>query len=272
VRRLRKLLFGDRTGVPIDNDYRRRLLQLFYEYVAASHGEALDRDEFIELVHRHSNRVTIKQHNRYLGDLWNLFQPDYRDRLGEHYAALALPSTMSFLAYAGDPGLIDSYYVVPYRIALGELQSPVRILEVGGGIPHGFIHEQLAQPGFCEHLTLLEIDAPYSAFVEWFARQEGVPFEFALARAGEAGTLPAGPFGFVFAKDVLEHLHDPERMIDEIARVADTRAVLALDLDDKGPRAYQHVTPTLSHLSERVAEHGFAEFARSGNLTLYRRP
>jgi SAM-dependent methyltransferase len=271
VRRLRKLLFGDRSGVPIDNDYRRRLLGLFHEYVAASHGEALPRDEFIELVHRHSNRVTIREHNRYLGDLWNLFQPDYRDRLDQHYAALALPSTMSFLAYAGDPGLIDSYYVAPYRLALAELPSPVSLLELGGGIPHGFIHEQLARPGFCEHLTLVEIDAPYSRFVEWFARRERVPFEFARARAGESGSLPAGPFGFVFAKDVLEHLHDPARMIDEIARVVDRRAVLALDLEDKGARVYQHVTPTLAPLFERVVDHGFVEFAHTGNLTLYRR-
>lgn len=70
---------------------------------------------------------------------------------------------------------------------------------------------------------------------------------------------------------MFEHLLEPKAILDEIVAVTSDRAILALDLDDKGPRVYQHVSPTLAPLKRHVVETGFAEFGRTGNVTLFRR-
>ena len=50
----------------------------------------------------------------------------------------------------------------------------------------------------------------------------------------------------MFAKDVFEHLTEPAAALDEVLAHASDRAVLALDLDDKGAVVYQHVSPQLA--------------------------
>lgn len=75
----------------------------------------------------------------------------------------------------------------------------------------------------------------------------------------------------MFVKDAFEHVLDPELMLDEILRVASRRALLALDLHDKGTRVYQHVRPDLEPLRARAETAGWHASAESGNVTLYRR-
>jgi hypothetical protein len=95
--------------------------------------------------------------------------------LPEYYEFFALHNTIRFLDYAFDEQLILDNFLRPYRKAGAEL-GRFTILEIGAGIPHGFIHEQLAAPGFCESLTVVDLDTPYTSFVEWLCTREQIPF------------------------------------------------------------------------------------------------
>jgi hypothetical protein len=186
----RRLGTGGAHPPPIEPSYRQTLIHLFAEFVREAYSrDAMPQDEFTALVSRYQNEAAMRPNNRYFGDLWDLFAPDYRDRLDEYYAAFALHDTMSFLGYAHDAWLVHDQYVRPYRIARERLDR-LAILEVGAGIPHGFLYTMLFDaPAACARLTINEIDAPYTRFTEWFCRREGVPFGWIEAVA--AKTTPS---------------------------------------------------------------------------------
>lgn len=260
------------AAVPADDSYAETIVALFHEYLVETYPEqALPLAEFAGLVRRYHGSGRIGEYNVFIGDLWRLFAPDYRQRLPEYYRAFELPNVMRMLEYARDRRHLQEYFVTPYELARAEL-GRFSVLEVGAGVPHGFLYEQLRKPGFVSKLTVNDIDATYTRFVEWFCRREGIPFELVPAVAGEPATLPeGGSHDFVFAKDVFEHVVDPRRLLEQIVRVASPRAILALDLEDKGARIHQHVSPRLMPLRADVEAAGFRELARSGNVTLFSR-
>jgi hypothetical protein len=121
-------------------------------------------------------------------------------------------------------------------------------------------------------VTSVDIDGVPASFFETFCRRHAVPHRWIRATAGRTPQLAdSGPFDFVFAKDVFEHLTEPAAALDEVLAHASDRAVLALDLDDKGPVAYQHVSPVLAPLRNRVAKAGFLPVERTGNLSIFAR-
>src|SRR5206468_2870751 len=125
---------------------------------------------------------------------------------------------------------------------------------------------------WCEAFTIVELDSVYSRFVRWYCGAHRVPFQHVPARAGQAPAIPAdGRYTFVFAKDVFEHIDDPARAIREIVAGVAPSAILALDLEDKGPVEYQHISPALAALREHVEHAGFRQFAASGNMTMFER-
>lgn len=252
-------------------EYSTALNRLFRQFIAERHPEsALPEEQFLALLERYQSRGTIAEHATYEADLWELFEPDYRERLDEYYRGLALHHTMRFLEYARNPALLEDHYLTPYRAARAAL-GRFSVLELGAGLPHGLLHEQLRDGGFCESLTVNDIDAPYSRFVEWFCAREGIPFSLVEARGGAATALPDGAWDFVFAKDVFEHLVDPRDLLEQVLARASRRALLALDLEHKGEPVYQHVSPDLLPLAELAEAAGFEAVGRSGSLTMFRR-
>ena len=75
----------------------------------------------------------------------------------------------------------------------------------------------------------------------------------------------------MYAKDVFEHVHKPELLVRKVCEAAVADAVLLLDLDDKGARVYEHVSPVLSPLQDVIEGLGWNVDGRLGNLTIYRR-
>jgi len=267
---------GISAATPIEGrppKYIQQLLDEFHRFIVAAHGDrALPRDQFLALFWRLQQSGQIRPVNRYIGDLWNLFAPDFRERLDEYYRSQEMQLTMTFLAYAAQPQLLHENYVVPYRTMRDRFPRSA-VLEVGAGIPHGFFSQTFASgTAWCEALTIVEIDAVYARFVRWYCQVHDVAFHHSLARAGRAPAIPSDRrYGFIFAKDVFEHLDDPVTTIGDILGVAAPSAMLALDLENKGAVEYQHISPALSGLRDHVERAGFRAFASTGNMTLFER-
>jgi SAM-dependent methyltransferase len=269
---LTKLRYEIGRRRPRSYPYRRELLRLFHDFVVASHGTALDPPEFFALAERHLGLDgSTKAGSRYLNDLWELFEPDYGDRLPDFYRGTEHVRTMRFVDYASDPALIETNYTAPYRWAADRLGA-LHVLEIGAGIPHGLITLLGERPGAVASFATNDIDALYTRFCLWFCAQHGLPAEWLPVEAGTAATsLPRDRFDFVFAKDVFEHLHSPEAVLDEIVAAATPDAVLALDLEDKGPRGGEHVSPHLEPLAARLETAGWRREAKFGVVSLFTR-
>jgi hypothetical protein len=258
---------------PKASAYVNQLLDEFHRFISAEYGRAaLSRDEFLTLFWRLQRGGMIRPANRFVGDVWNLVLPDFRDRLDEYYKSQEAQLTMTFLAYAAQPQALNDNYMVPYR-AMRERIAGVTVLEVGAGIPHGFLSLLFdAGAGWCDELTIVELDTIYARFTRWCCETRNVSFKHVLARAGQAPPIPPGAaYDFVFAKDVFEHIDDPVKTIRDIVSVAKPAAFLALDLEDKGPVEYQHISPELSHLRQPVIDAGFRASGTTGHMTLFER-
>lgn len=252
--------------------YPTDLLDLFWSFIDIKFpGCAMPRDEFMSIVQHYLWTKSIRQNNTYFGDLWRLFAPDYRSRMPQYYEYHQFHLAMTFLDYATRSDLVLDTYVHPYVIArerLGELQ----VLELGGGIPHGLIHETLYGPQFCKAVTLVEIESVYARFVEWFCHRFEVPFTLVVAQGAKSVALPPqDAYNFVFAKDVFEHLERPDNVLQEVLTRVSEDAILALDVQDRGAAIYQHINTDLSPLRQTLSETGFEAFSSCGNVTMFGR-
>ena len=253
--------------------YSAWLIDELHAYVSATYpATALPKERFTALVRQYQDAGWQRKVNRYIGDLWYLFAPDFATRLDEYYRYTDLQLTLTLFTYSGNAALLDANYLRPYRIARERL-GRFSILEVGAGLPHGLLYGVFANdPLPCTSLTTVDIDGVPARFVAFFCRRHGIPHRWIVATAGQATAVGAdGSFDFVFAKDIFEHLVDPVPALDDLLRSASNRAILALDLDDKGEVVYQHVSPALGPLRQRVAAAGFHAIEQTGNVTLFER-
>lgn len=134
-----------------------------------------------------------------------------------------------------------------------------RILETGTGKGHFTL--ALARRGF--RVTTIDISEEEQAFARLQAERSGLSglVEF---RVGDAGNLdfPDGSFDAVFSVNLLHHLKDGRRALDEMARVlAPGGKLIVSDFSDEGFRMMDEV-----HRSEggshEVAAFGIAEAER----------
>jgi SAM-dependent methyltransferase len=251
--------------------YHRWLLDEFHHFIAATYPDtALSKPRFDQLIGEYQDRDWLRRTNRYIGDLWYLFAPDFARRLPDYYRYTDLQLTLTLLTYATNESLLDANYLRPYARAREQFGA-CTVLEIGAGIPHGLLHTVYSGGvEFCTALTTVDIDGVPARFVEFFCRRHQIDHRWIVATAGESAPLgDIGKFDFIFAKDVFEHLHDPRTAVDDVIRCASERALLALDLDDKGAVVYQHVSPVLAPLRNAVQSAGFELLEQTGNMSLF---
>jgi len=262
-----------RIGAVDATGYHTWLIDELYEFVASQYpADVLERDRFRSLVAQYQNPAWLKATNRYVGDLWSLFAPDFRQHLAEYYWQQDFQLTMTLLSYAANRVLVDAHYIKPYAIARERL-GRVKVLELGAGIPHGLLdHTRRDGTSWCTQLTSVDIEGTPARFLAFWCRRHGVTHHDITATAGVAPDLNGvANIDFVFAKDVFEHLTDPALAIERLLACTARRAVLALDLEDKGVVEYQHVSPTLAPLKAAVQCAGFVQLGVTGNLTMFAR-
>jgi SAM-dependent methyltransferase len=253
--------------------YRAELLRLLHRWVVETSGEQVSLDDFLARAERHLGTGETWSASRYQADLWDLFRPGYQDRdLAGFYQAGELFRLLRFIDYASDEPLIVEHYLAPYEHAYDALGvESMRVLELGAGLPHGLIRFHRDGAGRVSSWTMVEIDAAYTRFALWWCRLQGIPAEWIPATAGSVSFELPGSFDLVYAKDVFEHVYEPEALLRKVCAATAPGAVLLLDLDDKGARVYEHVAPILSPLQRLVEDLGWTIEGRLGNLTMYQR-
>lgn len=132
-------------------------------------------------------------------------------------AASPIPTGNAFDKY-GSSHVVVRRLMAGFQAALGELieqARPTSILDVGCG--EGVLTQRWAQRLPAGRVVGLDLDDPRLA-AEWSARRrENLQFI-----TGEAAELPfaAGEFDLVAAIETLEHVGEPRRALEEMARVA----------------------------------------------------
>lgn len=255
---------------PQGSAYRKDLLRLLHQHLKETTANPLPLDAFISTAEQLLESDDLKQTAIYLSKAWELLHPDFRDHLSDYYNSLSALTTLGAINYAGSERFIDEHYGRPYAFA-NDRHGPLRVLEIGSGIPHGLIRTQQTRPDSIVSATLVDIDAPYTRFAIWYCRTSGIACEWVPAEAGLVAPVPRGAFNFVFAKDVFEHVGDPGLLLDHILRAVADSAILALDIEDKGAIVHQHVSPQLGHLAKTLGENGWANEGKMGNLTIFAR-
>src|SRR5688572_9509265 len=73
---------GQRIGIGVPQNYHAWLLDELHAFVASSYpDDALPREQFVGLVRKYQDPSWLRASNRYIGDLWYLFAPDYQRHL-----------------------------------------------------------------------------------------------------------------------------------------------------------------------------------------------
>ena len=128
------------------------------------------------------------------------------------------------------------------------------ILEIGGGLAHGFIYNFWKRDEvFFNSFNYIDADLLHSEFIEWFCKKNKFNHQINLFPAAKVPKIENIKFNFVFAKDVFEHLNKPNILIDDlIYNTKNNKTLLCLDLEPKSTHNIQHLSPNLPILKEKL--------------------
>jgi len=271
--RLARKLLPNRFPAPsdtIDNPYYLYLRAQYFEFMKSRYP-ALDQAAFFATVHRNIDPKISGGANKYVADLWDLFEPDYKADFGPFYKWHEKLLFFRFLSYAGNERRIQDSYAAAYQLAIERL-GKLTVLEVGGGVPHGLIYSiHKRNSAFCTRLTYVDLDVLHADFVAWYCARQAIPLHQVRAIAARAPEVPDGSYNFMFAKDVFEHLDKPELLLDGLMSHLAPGGLLAVDLEDKGLVVHQHISPNLPPLKDKLRANGFTQLAAFGVVTIWSR-
>tara|TARA_B100000767_G_C19738739_1_gene525130 strand:+ start:588 stop:1445 length:858 start_codon:yes stop_codon:yes gene_type:complete len=193
------------------------------------------------------------------GELNVLFDPKFNEDLEFHYKYHENYIFFKFITYSMNTKLISDKYSQVYDFAINNLSEPLKILEIGGGLPHGLIYNIWKKDtNFLENFTYVDANLLHSEFVKWYCEKIKITNDVKLFKPAKTPLLEATKFNFVFAKDIFEHLDAPEILIDYlILNTKNNKTLLCLDLEHKGEKIGQHISPNLPILKERLIKNNF---------------
>lgn len=188
-----------------------------------------------------------------------LFNPKFNEDLKFHYKYVENKIFYRFISNSLNTKLINNKYSDIYDFVINQTNEPLNILEIGGGLPHGFIYNMWKKKKtFFDKFTYIDAHLIHSEFVQWYCKKFDVSHEIKLFEASKTPKLDLIKYNFVFAKDIFEHLDEPEILIDYlISNTKDNKTYLCLDLEHKGPKGGQHISPNLPILKERLIKNNF---------------
>lgn len=188
-----------------------------------------------------------------------LFNPNFNNDLKFHYKYIENKIFFKFILYSLNTKLIQNKYSNVYDFAISHLNEPLKILEIGGGLPHGFIYNfWKKEKSYFKKLIYIDADLIHAEFVQWYCNKFNIPHEIKLFEPAKTPKLEPMEFNFVFAKDIFEHLDKPELLIDYIiSNTKNSKTLLCLDLEHKGPKGGQHISPDLPVLKEKLIKKNF---------------
>ncbi|MFH1071119.1 MAG: class I SAM-dependent methyltransferase [Candidatus Glassbacteria bacterium] len=175
-----------------------------------------------------------------------------------------------FLQYATDQSRIVQQYVKPYDFMRQYAPSETVVLEVGGGLIHGCLYSLLMNAWSPKKIIYADLQLLHAEFIGWLLESKKVPHEIRYSEAPHSPQLVGcEPVNIAFAKDVFEHVADPEILLSQLYDVLRPGGMFAVDLTDK-KAGYQHLSPKLHHLTDLIANCRKVE--QFGELSVYQKP
>ena len=215
----------------------------------------------IENFEKHLERVitNIADYKDITPSLNLLFKPTFNDDMQFHYKYNENRMFFDFIKYSLNIKLVKGNYSDVYDFAIDKLKEPLNILEIGGGIPHGFIYNHWRRDrSFFNCFNYIDADLLHSEFVKWYCEYYKFDYQINLFPAAKVPKIENVRFNFVFAKDVFEHLDEPSLLINNlITKIKDNKTLLCLDLEPKSPHNIQHLSPNLSDLKKILISNEF---------------
>ena len=228
-----------------------------------------------EVFERRINTL-VKDKDNYkdiIGELNTLFNPEFNNDLPFHYKYNENKIFFRFILNALNNKLITNKYSKIYEYAINEINEPLDILEIGGGLPHGFVYSVWKKgKSFLNNFTYLDANLLHSEFGEWYCKEIQISYEIKLFTAAKTPLLKDTKFNFVFAKDIFEHLDAPEILINYlISNTNDNKTLLCLDLEHKGEKQGQHISPNLPILKIKLIENNFEVIKEFNDIHIWRK-
>ena len=250
--------------------YFNHLKDLVFEFLKSKYPD-YDKQEFEKRIHSTINN--IDNYHDLIGDLNTLFNPKFDDDLEFHYKYNETKIFFRFILYSINKDLISKKYSNIYDFGINEIKKPLNILEIGGGIPHGFIFNVWKkEKSFFKNFVYVDADLLHSEFVRWYCEKLDISYDIKLFAASKTPKLDEINFNFVFAKDIFEHLDAPEILIDYlISNTKNDETLLCLDLEHKGDKIGQHISPNLPVLKNRLIENDFEIIKKFGDIHIWKR-
>ena len=202
-----------------------------------------------------------------------LFNPNFHQDLKFHYKYIENKIFFRFISYSLNKKLIKNKYSDVYDFVISQLREPLNILEIGGGLPHGFIYNIWKRGNtFFDKFTYIDAQLIHSEFVKWYCKKYNFNHEIKLFEASKTPKLDAINFNFVFAKDIFEHLDEPELLIDYlISNTKNNKTYLCLDLEHKGPKGGQHINPNLPIFKEKLIKNNFKVIKKFSEIHVWKK-
>lgn len=190
----------------------------------------------------------------------NFFNPDFDNDIDFHYKYNENRIFFKFILYSINTKLIKNKYSNIYDFAFNELKEPLNILEIGGGLPHGFIYNFWKKNKiFFKEFNYIDADLLHAKFIRWYCDKNDINHDISLFLPSETPFIKNKNYNFVFAKDIFEHLKYPALLIDNLLKISNEKKniLLCLDLEHKGSKTVQHLNPNLPILKEKLIKNNF---------------
>ena len=114
---------------------------------------------------------------------------------------------------------------------------------------------------------LIYRDIAANLLAEVFPRAKIVVSDSSASTPPRPQTSP----NLVVGKDVFEHVHDPKAFLTGLMDGMAERSILAVDIYDRKPEPYQHVTLELSQLEDDILSRGFRFTLDTSRVRIYER-
>tara|TARA_B100000902_G_scaffold330705_1_gene327793 strand:- start:1018 stop:1872 length:855 start_codon:yes stop_codon:yes gene_type:complete len=202
----------------------------------------------------------------------DLFDPNFHNNLEFHYKYYEKNIFFKLISYSINTKLIQNNYSNVYDFAINEIKEPLDILEIGGGLPHGFIyHFWKSGNNFFKNFTYIDAPLLHSDFIKWYFNHFNILNTMNLFKPAKTPKLDKIKFNFVFAKDIFEHLDNPEIIIDYlISNTNDNKTLLCLDLEQKNA-TNQHISPDLPILKDKLIKNNFKVIKKFNDVHVWRK-
>ena len=208
-----------------------------------------------------------------MSELNLFFNPTFDDDIEFHYKYYENNIFFKFILYSTNIKLINNKYSKIYEFAISEIDEPLDILEIGGGLPHGFFYNIWKKDKyFFNSFNYIDANLLHAEFVDWYCKKIDIQHNLSLFPASKKPKIENTKFNFVFAKDIFEHLDKPDLLIDDLIKnTKNKKNLLCLDLEHKGDKTVQHLNPNLPILKKKLINNKFEVIKKFEEIHIWKK-